>query len=151
MASYKSMVSSSFSLDNGLLRILTVIFIAPVAEELIFRGISLQSFQRAFTFKHSKAASVLASALLFGVFHGNIIQFCYALLTDWSASLTPAIILHIITNMSSYLVSGYDTASLLLTSQTAYISFVVIAGVLFTVCFILLYILMTHAHSHKTS
>lgn len=86
-------------------------FIAPVAEELIFRGISLQSFQRAFTFKHSKAASVLASALLFGVFHGNIIQFCYALpagillamLTDWSASLTPAIILHIITNMSSYL------------------------------------------------
>lgn len=51
MASYKSMVSSSFSLDNGLLRVLTVMFIAPVAEELIFRGISLQSFQRAFTFK----------------------------------------------------------------------------------------------------
>ena len=159
MASYKSMVNSSFSLDNGLLRVLTVMFIAPVAEELIFRGISLQSFQRAFTFRHSKPASILASALLFGIFHGNIIQFCYALpagillamLTDWSASLTPAIILHIITNMSSYLVSGYDTASLLLTSQTAYISFVVIAGVLCTVCFILLYILMTHAHSHKTS
>ena len=158
-ASYKSMVSSSFSLDNGLLRVLTVMFIAPVAEELVFRGISLQSFQRAFTFRHSKAASILASALLFGIFHGNIVQFCYALpagvllamLTAWSVSLTPAIILHIIINTSSYLVSGYDTASLLLTSQTAYISFVVIAGVLCTVCFILLYILMTHAHSHKTS
>lgn len=158
-ASYKSMVGSSFSLDNGLLRVLTVMFIAPVAEELVFRGISLQSFQRAFTFRHSKAASILASALLFGIFHGNIVQFCYALpagillamLTAWSASLTPAIILHIIINTSSYLVSGYDTASLLLTSQTAYISFVVIAGVLCTVCFILLYILMTHAHSHKTS
>ena len=72
MASYKSMISSSFSLDNGLLRVLTVMFIAPVAEELIFRGISLQSFQRAFTFRHSKAASVLASALLFGIFHGKV-------------------------------------------------------------------------------
>ncbi|WP_416387413.1 type II CAAX prenyl endopeptidase Rce1 family protein, partial [Coprococcus eutactus] len=66
--------------------------------------------------------------MLFGVFHGKIIQFCYALpagillaiLTDWSASLTPAIILHIIRNKSSYLVSGNDTASLLLTSLTAY-------------------------------
>ena len=159
LASYKSMVSSSFSLDNGSLRVLTVMFIAPVAEELIFRGISLQSFQRAFTFRYSKAASILTSALLFGIFHGNIVQLCYALpagillamLTAWSESLTPAIILHIIINTSSYLVSGYDTASLLLTSQTAYISFVVIAGILCTVCFILLYISMTHAHSNKAS
>lgn len=159
LASYRSMVGSSFSFDNGVLRVLTVMFIAPVAEELVFRGISLQSFQRAFTFRYSKSAAIFASALLFAIFHGNVVQFCYALpagillalLTTWSASLTPSIILHIAINMSSYLVSGYDTVSSLLKSQTAYISFVVIAGALCAVCFILIYILMPHTHSRKTS
>lgn len=159
LASYRSMVNSSFSLDNGALRVLTVMVVAPVAEELVFRGISLQSFQRAFTFRYSKSAAIFASALLFAIFHGNVVQFCYALpagillalLTTWSASLTPSIILHIAINMSSYLVSGYNTVSSLLKSQTAYISFVVITGALCAVCFILIYILMPHTHSRKTS
>ena len=41
LGSYRDMVRSSFSLNNGIFRVTTVMLLAPVCEELVFRGISL--------------------------------------------------------------------------------------------------------------
>lgn len=46
---------------------------APVAEELLFRGYVLRSLR-----PYGKRFSILLSALLFAVFHGNILQLPYA-------------------------------------------------------------------------
>lgn len=48
---------------------------APVSEELIFRGYVLRSLR-----PYGKRFAVLATALLFGLFHGNLLQTPYAIL-----------------------------------------------------------------------
>ncbi len=50
------------------------ILIAPISEELIFRGVTLKYAKKAMPFF---AANILQT-LLFGVFHGNVIQGAYA-------------------------------------------------------------------------
>ncbi len=108
---YHDMVSHSFSLSNGSIRVFTVMFMAPIAEELVFRGISLAAARSAFSFKGAGVIAVILSALLFGLAHGNAVQFCYAfpvgiilaLVTVWSSSLIPSILLHITINVSSYM------------------------------------------------
>lgn len=49
--------------------------LAPISEELIFRGVILQSLR-----PYGKRFAVVCSAVLFGVFHGNLIQTPYAFL-----------------------------------------------------------------------
>lgn len=49
--------------------------LAPIAEELLFRGYILRSLQ-----PYGKKFAVFASALLFGLFHGNLLQTPYAFL-----------------------------------------------------------------------
>ncbi|MBE5928747.1 MAG: CPBP family intramembrane metalloprotease [Lachnospiraceae bacterium] len=56
--------------------ILYSIILAPVCEELIFRGVVMNGFR--FGFKDS-TANILA-AMMFGIFHGNLIQGIYAFL-----------------------------------------------------------------------
>ena len=48
-------------------------FVAPVTEELIFRGYIQGALSR-----YGKKFSILCSALFFGIFHGNLIQTPYA-------------------------------------------------------------------------
>ncbi len=125
---YKTMVEDSFSLNNGILRVATVTLVAPIAEELVFRGISLGALQRFFQTlftrttpykyssrsKYCNACAIFISALLFGLFHGNVVQFCYAvpsgiilaLITVWTSSLLPAIFLHMTVNISSYMIDS---------------------------------------------
>lgn len=49
--------------------------LAPVAEELMFRGYILRSLQ-----PYGKRFAIVGSAVLFGLFHGNLLQTPYALL-----------------------------------------------------------------------
>lgn len=58
------------------LRMLTVGLCAPIAEELIMRGILYGRFRE--MMRPSRA--IFFSALLFGIFHGNIVQGIYAFL-----------------------------------------------------------------------
>lgn len=46
---------------------------APVFEELVFRGMILQSLKR-----HGRVFAIVLSALLFGLMHGNLTQFFFA-------------------------------------------------------------------------
>lgn len=133
---YNRMVADNFAADNGFLQVLTVILLAPVGEELAFRGLGLafafnifspKTFD--FTLKPEemlrlwngekkdkkitapKLVAVIFTALLFGAYHANVIQFCYAfpmgiifaLMAIWSNSILPSIILHISINTFSYL------------------------------------------------
>ena len=72
--------------------------IAPVLEEMLFRGVVLRSFLRLY----SRPAAILGSAALFGFAHLNLYQFAVAMvmgtvagwLYERTRSLLPCILLH---------------------------------------------------------
>ncbi len=75
--------------------------LAPIAEELLFRGYILRSLQ-----PYGKKFAVFASAFLFGLFHGNLLQTPYAflmgLLLGYVAveySVIWSIVLHMFNNL----------------------------------------------------
>lgn len=74
---------------------------APIAEELLFRGLLLRSIA-----PYSKKLAIVASALLFGLFHGNPIQtpytFAVGLVLGYAAlehGILWAIALHLVNNL----------------------------------------------------
>lgn len=111
LENYHDLISRSFSMSNGSVRVFTVMFMAPIAEELVFRGISLGAARSALAWEKSDILAVILSALLFGLAHGNTVQFCYAfpvgiilaIITVWSSSLILSMLLHITINVSSYM------------------------------------------------
>lgn len=50
-------------------------FLAPIAEEILFRGYVLRSLK-----PYGKRFAIVCSAILFGLFHGNLLQTPYAVL-----------------------------------------------------------------------
>jgi membrane protease YdiL (CAAX protease family) len=48
--------------------------LTPIGEELIFRGVIYNRLKRYF----SPLVAIVASALIFGIYHGNLVQFIYA-------------------------------------------------------------------------
>jgi len=82
---------------------------APVAEEIVFRGGILRSLLRVFKGKNHWWA-ILFSALLFGLVHGNMAQGANALLLGlllgWlyyrTDSVVPGIVLHWVNNTIAY-------------------------------------------------
>lgn len=75
--------------------------LAPVAEELLFRGYILRTLQ-----PYGKKFAIFGSAFLFGLFHGNLLQTPYAflmgLLLGWVAveySVLWAIAVHMFNNL----------------------------------------------------
>ncbi len=61
-------------LDGGLTSVLAVCLIAPVVEELLFRGVILRSF----LLRYSPAIAIVHSAAVFGLIHLNVHQFMSA-------------------------------------------------------------------------
>ncbi len=108
MQSYTESVSSLIGGTASLLTVFTVTFISPVAEEILFRGLSQKYAERAF----GALPAIFIQALIFGIFHMDIIQGIYAFLygtvfgfmAHKSKSLMPSIILHAAINLSAYLI-----------------------------------------------
>lgn len=74
---------------------------APVVEELLFRGLVLRGLE-----PYGKRFAIVVSALLFGLFHGNLVQSPYAfavgLVLGYTAmeySITWAMVLHMLNNL----------------------------------------------------
>ncbi len=88
--------------------IIYVIIIAPITEELIFRGVMLKRLREALPF----FAANLLQAVIFGIYHWNVVQGVYAfgigLLLGYVSgrfrSITASILLHMAINASSFLV-----------------------------------------------
>ena len=83
--------------------------LAPVAEELVFRGAILRSLMDYFNHR-LPWIPIVASALLFGAVHGNMAQFANAftmgLLLGWlyyrTHSIVPGVVLHWVNNTVAY-------------------------------------------------
>lgn len=99
-------VMEAISGGGMLLNIIYVVAIGPVSEELIFRGALFDRFYLAFPFW---TANVL-QALLFGIYHMNVIQGIYAFLLgmllgmvrQMTGSIFASIFSHMIFNATSY-------------------------------------------------
>lgn len=75
--------------------------LAPIAEEIIFRGFVLRSLM-----PYGKKLAIFGSAFLFGIFHGNLLQSPYAFLVGLvlgyvavEYSVLWAMVLHMINNL----------------------------------------------------
>ncbi|WP_377155708.1 lysostaphin resistance A-like protein [Roseateles sp. UC29_93] len=88
---------------------LMVCVVAPVVEEMLFRGVLLRGFLQ----RYPRGLAIGYSALYFGVAHLNIYQFCLAfllglllgLLYERGRSLMPCIALHAAFNTTGFLLS----------------------------------------------
>lgn len=86
---------------------ITVAIIPPVVEELFFRGLVLQSLR-----KFGDGFAIVASSVLFGLFHGNFVQFVFAFIAGLvmalvvvrTGSLWTSILIHFLNNGISYAV-----------------------------------------------
>ncbi len=88
------------ALDTAAMGIYAV-FLAPIFEEILFRGFVLKNLSR-----FNVRFGIIFSSILFGLFHGNLSQFLgatifgiiVALVTVKSNSLIPAIVMHSVGN-----------------------------------------------------
>lgn len=92
----------SVSVDTTILPMfLYAVIAAPVTEELLFRGLLLRSVE-----PFNKKLAIFASALLFGLYHGNPVQTPYAFLVGLilgyvalEFNMVWAIVLHLLNNL----------------------------------------------------
>ena len=71
---YAESAAGAFEGQNPLLLIAATVLIGPLAEELIFRGMTYRRAENYF----GTGWAVGISSALFGIYHGNVIQFLYA-------------------------------------------------------------------------
>jgi len=96
-------------LSGGLPQVLLVCVIAPVVEEMLFRGIILRSFLQ----QYERSYAILGSAVVFGFYHMNIYQFVgatlFGVVAAWlyerTRSLIPGIAMHAAINTSIMLMA----------------------------------------------
>lgn len=99
-------------IKETLLGVISVAVVPALIEELVIRGIILQPLR-----KYGDKYAIIASALVFAVMHGNMIQIPYTVigglllgyLAVTTGSLWPSIILHFINNLYSVIVLSVDS------------------------------------------
>lgn len=113
LESYFTYIRNSYSPSNGILALITTIILAPIGEELMFRGVFLKCCTN---YLHlNKIFSVCLTGIVFGLLHGNAVQICYAIplgiLLGYLAvsfrSILPGIFLHVSVNTSAYLLPTF--------------------------------------------
>ena len=100
----------------GLLEAISSVFMAPIAEEIIFRGLVYTRLRRAMP---PWLACVLASAI-FGLLHGQIVWIAYAfvvgmalaLVFERTGTLWASIILHVTFNLAGGYILPYVTSGM---------------------------------------
>ena len=103
--SYDELVNRLVGANASWITLLATFLVAPIAEELLFRGVVL-GYARTYL---KPLPAVLVSALLFGLYHGNVIQFCYAFVIGTALgalacrfdNLIPGMLMHITINVSA--------------------------------------------------
>lgn len=91
----------------GVLPFLATAIVAPIVEEVIFRGLIFTNLRRAMP----RWPAILLSAAVFGVCHGEFIWFCYAfflgvilaLLAEMTRSTLPGMLFHVTFNAANSL------------------------------------------------
>lgn len=104
---------------NSLLVFVSVGVVAPLIEEILFRGLVFRELEKIFDSKWA----VFVQAILFGVYHLNMAQGVYTTFLGvvlgfallWTGSIWAPIVIHIVNNSLSFLFSfiGQDSEILL--------------------------------------
>lgn len=108
MNNYTNLLDTITGTDS-VLSFIAVALLAPIAEELLFRGL----IQKRLSNIMPATVAIIVQAFLFGFYHLNIVQGIYAFLIGLAAgflvhsykTVKVSIILHIAINATSYLVS----------------------------------------------
>lgn len=108
MDSFELIMGSALS-GSLVISFLTMVILAPVAEECLMRGIVFQMLSKRFT----AIPAVVLSALFFSLYHLNIMQALYVLplglLLGYTAykckSVLPSILIHMVNNLMPFLIS----------------------------------------------
>ncbi len=93
--------------DTMIFAVLTAVVLAPILEELIFRGIILDGLLETY----SPNIAIFVTSLLFGIYHLNLIQFIYGFIIGiflgWvyyhSKSLSLPMLIHAVVNATGLL------------------------------------------------
>ena len=112
--------------------------IAPITEEVFYRGMLLKVFSKA-----NQRFAVVATALFFGLAHGNIPQFCLAFflgiflahITLKHSSIVPSMIVHIFVNTFVTLLSLTDSH----TTAQSIATMILLAGAILGLCLLLMF------------
>ena len=104
------METTGLSQNLTVFMLLYAVIAGPIAEELIFRGVSMRILRKAFPFW----AANLIQAILFGVYHMNWLQGCYAAalglalgyVCEKGGSIYLSIFYHILFNLWGTVVTG---------------------------------------------
>ena len=132
---YMEEVLSPLGSGSVIMSIITIGIVAPFAEEFLFRGIIYNTLKKKISIKWT----IIIQAVLFGIFHGNLIQGSYATLlgivfgyvTYKTKSLWPAVIIHMVNNliatMFMYVPSTWFSGILV------YVAFLIIGIILITI------------------
>ncbi len=136
---YQKVLSEQYSCSIGI-GIAVYGLIAPAAEELLFRGIIYTTFRRYTPI----FIAVIISGVVFGIYHGNIVQGIYgfifgcltALAYEYYGSFIAPVAVHVLQNLVAY-IGSYTLL------QNAFIvswKFVIIMGVIALSAVILLFV-----------
>ena len=109
------MDTSSENLAESMFGVVSTALMPAIAEEFAFRGIVLGSLR-----KYGDTFAIIASAVMFGAMHGNIVQIPFAFILGLvfgfavckTNSLIPAIIIHFINNSYAVILSAIQNAKL---------------------------------------
>ena len=99
-------METALKLNRSILYLIGTVIAGPIAEEMVFRGLTLKILREEFSY----VIAIIIQALLFGVYHGNVIQFVYASLmgilfgfmVKKYDSIIPGIVMHAIINASFF-------------------------------------------------
>ncbi len=146
-----SSVEDPKSIGDTILMFLSIAVIPPLIEELALRGIVLSNLR-----KYGNAFAIIASAFMFGIFHGTAAQILFAFLcgiffgyiTIATESIWPAIIVHAINNSLSCITSVLLQVADDTTANNFYYVFS-IGGVVLGIFAVLLYIKGYGEHHKK--
>lgn len=101
MNQFTQMSSVAFS-GSALLSLISTVLIAPIGEEILFRGIILQRIAK----NNKIIVAIIAQAVLFGVYHANLVQGLYVIPMGIALgyiayrfhSVLPCILVHMVNN-----------------------------------------------------
>lgn len=108
-------ITETFDLVSGSINFLAMVIIVPFYEELLFRGLALRAYEKA----RSPIFAAIFTALLFSLFHLNLIQFLFLIPSSFImaravqvfGSWWIAVILHVIQNGLIFFIYSFSFTS----------------------------------------
>ena len=132
---YDRLLDSVNGAGSSWLMLISVFILAPIAEEILFRGLILEHSKNLLTLP----LAIIFQAFMFGVYHGNMIQGIYAFILGAVLgylaykfdSIIPCILFHMAINVSIALVPEALLATMVSCIITSIASFILLVVFLY--------------------